>query len=125
MEKTFFTVHPSITVLPPRDEPDLHRAFEVRDDSMSDGTRHGYEPGDMLICRYLPSSHWWAQIYAARYDYVVIHRSCGALLRSISHYDPVAGIFILHSLNPCYVDFSVDIAEVVDLYYVIKVERYK
>jgi hypothetical protein len=125
MEKTFFILQPSISLMPPRDEPDLHMAFEVRDDSMSDGTRYSYEPGDMVICRHLPRSHWWTQIHTAHYDFVVMHRACGALLRKISYYDPVEGVLTLHPLNRLYQDYSMDLAEVSHIYHVIKVERTK
>jgi hypothetical protein len=125
MEKTFFILPPSISLTPPRDEPDLHMAFEISDDSMSDGTRYSYEPGDMVICRRLPRRQWWTQIHTACYDLVLVHRTSGALLRKISYHDPIDGVLTLHSLNPLYHDFTLDIADISHIYSVIKVERTK
>ena len=124
MEKTFI-LPTSISLMHPRDEPDLHLAFEVSDDSMCDGTRCSYEPGDMIICRRLPRSHSYTQIHTAHYDFVVIHCTYGPMLRKITCHDPGTGLLTLHPLNPRYHDFTIDITDVSHIYHVIKVERTK
>ncbi len=125
MEKTVFIHLPTASITPPRNEPDLHMAFEVGDSSMSDGTRHGYEQGDIVTGRRIAQQHWWSQIRIAHYDLILMHRCIGILLKKVISHDADTGTIRLHSLNENYADFDIDIRDVTQLYNVIKVERKK
>ena len=125
MKKTIFFLLPAISHITARDEPDLHMAFEVTDTSMSDDTRYSYELGDIVIGQLVPEHHWWAEIHIGQYDFILIHRTEGALLKKITHHDTGTGSLTLHSLNPGYTDFAIDMRDVLTIYNVLKVERLK
>ena len=125
MEKSVFFLLPTISNISARDEPELHMAFEVKDQSMSANTRYSYEPGDIVIGQLVPHHHWWTQIHIGHYDFILMHRTEGALLKKISHHDARTGTVTLHSLHPGYADFCIDMNDVSHVYNVLKVERRK
>jgi SOS-response transcriptional repressor LexA len=125
MEITFFILLPSISLIPSPRDTDMHMAFEVRDDSMADDTRYSYEHGDIVIARRLPPHQWWAHIDTGQYDFVMVHRRDGALLKKIIRHDMHSGMLTLHALNPHYTDFTIDISDLSHIYNVVKVERTK
>ena len=123
MKKPFAALLPSYLVDLSFFGPQSHRAFEVRDDSMSDGSRYSYEHGDIVIASQIPYRHWWSQIFIYHYDFIIVPRTGGPLLRRVSYHDPGNGLLTLHSLNSLYDDLAIDISEVCDIYNVIKVSR--
>jgi len=123
MEKSIFFLLPTMSNITARDEPDLHMAFEVRDISMSADTRFSYEPGDIVIGKLVPKANWWKQIHIGQFDFILIHRTEGALLKKIFHHDAATGRLTLRSLNPSFEDFSIDMNDISQIYNVLKVER--
>ena len=116
---------PTLPMIADREGRGVYMAFEVRGDSMDDGTRHSYEQGDLIICREIARHHWANKLHIAKYDFVVVHRTEGILLKKIIHHDTKAGTLTLHSLNTLYDDISVSLDDVAQIFNVIKVEREK
>jgi phage repressor protein C with HTH and peptisase S24 domain len=116
---------PAIPMIADREGRGNYVAFEVKGDSMDDGTRNSYEQGDIIICRQIAPHHWQSKLHIHKYDFVVVHRTDGVLLKKIVAHDTAAGTLTLHSLNPLYDDFTVALDDVAQLFNVIKVEREK
>ena len=116
---------PAIPMIADREGRGNYVAFEVKGDSMDDGTRHSYEQGDIIVCREIARHHWQSKLHMHKYDFVVVHKTEGILLKKIVKHDTTAGKITLHSLNPLYDDITVSLDDVAQLFNVIKVEREK
>lgn len=116
---------PSLPMIADREGKGIYMAFEVKGDSMDDGTRDSYEPGDIIIARQIAQHHWQNKLHIRKYDFVVVHKSEGILLKKIVKHDTALGTITLHSLNPLYDDLTVHLNDVAQIFNVIKVEREK
>ena len=116
---------PIVPMIADREGRGNYVAFEVKGDSMDDGSRHSYEQGDIIICRQIAPHHWQSKLHIHKYDFVIVHRTDGVLLKKIMAHDTTAGTLTLHSLNPLYDDFTIALDDVAQLFNVIKVEREK
>ena len=116
---------PTIPMIADREGRGVYMAFEVKGDSMDDGSRNSYEQGDIIICRQIAQHHWQNKLHINKYDFVIVHRTEGVLLKKIVGHDTATGTLTLHSLNSLYDDFTVHLNEVAQIFNVIKVEREK
>lgn len=98
-------------------------AFEVKGDSMDDGTQESYVDGDRLYCREV-QRHLWAQykLHLRHWDFVIVHVD-GILLKRIIDHDVENHTITIHSLNPMYADKVIDLAEVIQIFNVIESVR--
>ena len=116
---------PVIPMISDREGRGTYVAFEVKGDSMDDGTRNSYEQGDIIICRQIAQHHWQSKLHMHKYDFVIVHRTEGILLKKIVKHDTVNGKLTLHSLNALYDDFTINMNDVAQIFNVIKIEREK
>ena len=116
---------PARPMIADREGRGTYMAFEVKGDSMDDGTRNSYEQGDIIICREIAQHHWQNKLHINKYDFVIVHRTEGILLKKIIKHDTTNGTLTLHSLNPLYDDFAINLNNVAQIFNVIKVEREK
>ena len=87
-------------------------AFEVRGDSMNDGTEESYLEGDRLLCREI-APYLWAEskLHIRKWDFVIIHEE-GILVKRIIDHNLENHTITIHSLNDMYSDRVIDLAEV-------------
>jgi SOS-response transcriptional repressor LexA len=116
---------PALPMIADREGKGTYMAFEVKGDSMDDGTRNSYEQGDIIIARQISQHHWQNKLHIHKYDFVVVHKTEGILLKKIIKHDTTKGTITLHSLNPLYDDLTVSLNDVAEIFNVIKVEREK
>lgn len=114
---------PVVEFTPDRQMTGNYLAFEVRGDSMDDGTKDGYEQGEILICREV-APHLWcdSKLHIHRRDFVIVHKD-GILIKRISEHDVANHTIVIHSLNPDYNDRTIDLADVRQLFSVIESRR--
>ena len=114
---------PLIDFIPDRSMSGNYLAFEVRGDSMDDGTKDGYEQGEILICREV-APHLWkdSKLHIHRRDFVIVHAD-GILIKRITAHDVTRHTIVIHSLNPTYQDKEIDLADVRQLFSVIESRR--
>lgn len=98
-------------------------AFEVRGDSMYNTTNESYLEGDIILCRQIAKHHWKNKLHLNNWDFVIIHRNEGILLKRIIYHDTDKGVITLHSLNPYYENFDINLNDVDQIFNVIKVCR--
>lgn len=98
-------------------------AFEVRGDSMNDGTEDSYLEGDRLLCREI-APHLWAaaKLHIRKWDFVIVHKE-GIIVKRIIDHDVEHHTITIHSLNNLYPDQVLDLAEVYQIFNVIELQR--
>jgi transcriptional regulator with XRE-family HTH domain len=84
-------------------------AFEVKGDSMNDGSDESYKDGDRLLCREIPSHLWCnSKLHLRKWDFVIVHKE-GVLVKRIVDHDVQNHTITIHSLNPFYEDQVIDL----------------
>lgn len=93
-----------------------YMCFEVKGDSMDNGTYESYLEGDILLCRDIRQDYWMSKLHYNKWDFVIIHKEKGILVKRIINHDVEKGIITLHSLNDYYNDFDIHLSEVAKLF---------
>jgi len=102
-----------------------YMAFQVRGDSMNDGSIDSYIQSDILLCREINSTYWKNKLHINKWDFVIVHKTDGILIKRITAHDTTNNIITIHSLNPLYDDAEIKLEDVAQLFNVVKVERKK
>ena len=99
-------------------------AFEVRGDSMDDGTKRSICEGDILLGRELRKDLWQFRLHVPKV-FVIIHRTDGIICKEIVAHDVEKGIITCHSWNPDpeYQDFELNMKDILQLFYVKEISR--
>lgn len=98
-------------------------AFEVKGDSMDDGSRYSYMDGDRLFCREIQSHIWCnTKLNFKDRDFVIVHKE-GIVVKRIIDHDVINHKITIHSLNPFYEDRAIDLAEVHQIFIVVGFTR--
>ena len=114
---------PRIDFTPDRHMTGNYIAFEVRGDSMNDGTADSYLEGELLICREVEPVYWKdSQLFINKRDFVIIHKE-GILIKRIIAHDVDSHKITIHSLNPMYPDEILDLADVQQIFSVVESRR--
>lgn len=100
-------------------------AFEVRGDSMDDGTDEGYMEGDRVLGREIYPDLWVnSKLHIRKWDFVIVH-SEGILIKRIIAHDVEKHLITIHSLNDMYEDKVLDLKDVRKIFNVIELQRPK
>ena len=98
--------------------------FEVKGDSMYNGSFDSLTEGDLLMCREIPFDHWKNKLFINKWkNFVVVHKTEGILVKKIINHNVEQGVITLHSLNPIYKDIEICLSEVAQLFSVVKIMR--
>lgn len=97
-------------------------AFEVKGDSMDDGTRSSFEEGDVVLVRELDRIHWRDGLRFKEHPYWVVVFDSSVLIKQIVSQNLETGELVFHSLNnsPEYSDFPLSMDRIRALYYVLQ-----
>ena len=98
-------------------------AFEVKGDSMNDGTEDSILEGDRLLCREI-QPHLWvsSKLHFRKWDFVIVHTE-GILVKRIIDHDVDNHTITIHSLNSMYPDKVINLADVKQIFNVIELQR--
>ncbi|UHG92532.1 S24 family peptidase [Spirosoma oryzicola] len=117
---------PKYSIVLPKRERGVFRAFEVRGDSMNDGTVYSICYGDVAIGRMIEPDYWDVKLYNnGGTDYIIVTHD-GVVIKRITKHDTKEGIITCSSINPDkveYPDYDVRLTEVYELYKIRKVDR--
>lgn len=97
--------------------------FEVKGDSMDNGSYESYLEGDILLCRNIRHDFWRSKLHYNKWDFVIIHKEKGILVKRIINHDVEKGIITLHSLNEYYNDFEIHLDDVAKLFNIVSTRR--
>lgn len=97
-------------------------SFEVKGESMDDGTRTSFEEHDKLLVRELDRVHWKDGLRYNKYPFWVIVFDNSVLIKQIIDQDLETGDIVCHSLNqsPEYSDFTINLDDVKRLFNVLQ-----
>lgn len=113
------------TMLVPKEfEKGKYLVIEVYGDSMDDGTKRSVCEGDKLLVKELDRSMWSAGLYISKYLFVISHPD-GVVVKRIIRHSVGEGIITVHSFNPMYKDYDIDLRDVHQLFYVKKIVERK
>lgn len=114
---------PTIPFTPDHEFKGHYVAFEVKGDSMDDDSRDSLIEGDKLICREIRQELWQYKLHYEKWDFVIVHKTEGILVKRIIAHDVEKGEITIHSLNPMYEDRTMSLNDVAQLFNVIEVMR--
>ena len=121
--ETYMNTLPTIPFIADHEAMGNYIAFEVKGDSMNDGTEESYLEGDRLICREVPQYLWAeSRLHIKKWDFVIVHED-GILIKRITDHDTANHTIRVHSLNEMYPDRIIDLREVKQIFNVIELQR--
>lgn len=95
-------------------------------DSMDADTRDAILDGAMVTGREIQKMHWTSKLHIKSHpDYIIAHKD-GFIIKRITEHDVENGIITCHSLNPdkgAYPDFEISLADVDNLFNIVRVEN--
>jgi phage repressor protein C with HTH and peptisase S24 domain len=95
--------------------------FQVRGDSMDDGTKDAYGDGDLLLCREIARPLWEkSKLHIKKWDFVIVHKTEGILIKRIIQHDVEKGLITIHSLNDFYPDQQLKLQHVSQIFNVVQ-----
>jgi phage repressor protein C with HTH and peptisase S24 domain len=124
-DETYLGTLPTIPFTVDHEARGSYVAFEVKGDSMNDGTEESYLEGDRLLCREV-QPHLWvdSKLHIRKWDFVIVHEE-GILVKRIIDHDVKNHTITVHSLNDFYPDRVIDLAEVRQIFNVVEMQRPK
>lgn len=100
----------------------VYVAFEVRGDSMDDDSKRSICHGDVVLGRELYRHHWTEKLHIPKV-FIIVHKTDGICIKEIVDHDVQTGVITCHSFNPQNEDFKVNLADVMQLFYIKEISR--
>lgn len=121
--ETYMDTLPTIPFIADHEAKGNYIAFEVKGDSMNDGTEDSYLEGDRLLCREIPFHLWKdSKLHIKKWDFVIVHED-GIVVKRIIDHDVENHTITVHSLNELYPDRTIDLSEVKQIFNVVEMQR--
>ena len=98
-------------------------SFEVKGDSMDDGSWKSILEGDLLLCKNIPQDLWKSKLPINKWNFVLVHKTEGILVKQISEHNEKPGLLTLKSLNSYYPPLVVNINDIAKLFYITDCRR--
>lgn len=112
----------SMEVVLERETSDRYKLFRVKGDSMTDGTLNSICSGDVILCREVYPEDWKLGLTNNRFpNVVVVIEEEGILIKRLIKHSKKKETISLHSINPQYEDFTVELKNVRAFYYVERI----
>ncbi|MEW7289644.1 LexA family transcriptional regulator [Aquimarina sp. 2304DJ70-9] len=116
---------PKMPYLADREYKGNYLFFEVKGDSMDNASYESYLESDLILCREVRQDFWSSKLHIDKWDFVIVHKTEGILLKRIVNHDVEKGKLTLHSLNDYYEDFEVHLKDVAKIFNVVDVRRHR
>lgn len=97
--------------------------FEIKGDSMEDGSMESYREGDLALAREVYQEYWKYKLHIKRWDFVIVHKTEGIIIKRIINHDVENGTITVHSLNSFYEDRILKLSDVAQLFNVVQIVR--
>lgn len=122
-DETYIDELPKIPFVVDREYKGEYMCFEVKGDSMDNGSDDGYLEGDIILCRNIKKEYWTQKLHIKKWDFVVVHKEEGILVKRITNHNVERATITLHSLNPYYEDQVVSLVNVDRIFNIIELQR--
>lgn len=101
-----------------------YRFIEAKGDSMDNGDpEEAILEGDRLLCRNVRPEHWRNKLHINQWDFAIVHRERGIVIKRIIKHDVEKGILTLHSLNDYYEDYEISLDDVAQIFNIVDLYR--
>lgn len=122
-DAAYMATLPTIPYIVDHEAQGHYVAFEVKGDSMNDGTEDAILEGDRLLCREI-QPHLWvdSKLHIRKWDFVIVHTE-GILVKRIIDHNVENHTITIHSLNSMYPDKVINLADVMQIFNVIELQR--
>jgi len=122
-DAAYMATLPTIPYIVDHEAQGHYVAFEVKGDSMNDGTEDAILEGDRLLCREI-QPHLWvdSKLHIRKWDFVIVHTE-GILVKRIIDHNVENHTITIHSLNSMYPDKVINLADVKQIFNVIELQR--
>jgi phage repressor protein C with HTH and peptisase S24 domain len=99
-------------------------AFEVRGDSMDDGSTNSIVEYDIVLGR-LIAPHFYdnSKLHYKKWYFIIVHEHEGVIIKQITAHDVENKTITVHSLNELYADRVIHLGEVKRIYNVVQLLR--
>lgn len=106
------------------DDPNFrYMAFEMKGNSMDDGSRDSYIEGDKLFCQEIPSHMWdTSKLHTMNWNFVIVYKK-GIIVRKIIDHDIQNRTIVVHPLNPFINDELINLIDVYQIFHVLEYLR--
>lgn len=122
-DATYMDQLPKIPFIVDKEGHGNYIAFEVKGDSMNNGTEESYLEGDRLYCREIAPYLWaTSKLHLRKWDFVIVHTD-GIIVKRIIDHDVENHTITIHSLNDMYPDRVIDLCDVKQIFNVIESVR--
>lgn len=122
-DPTYIDELPKIPFIVEKEHRGEYICFEVKGDSMDDGSHESYLERDILLCRNVRKDFWKSKLHINKWDFVIVHKDNGICVKRIIKHDVENGIITLHSLNDYYEDFEMDLRDVTKIFNIVDIQR--
>ena len=111
---------PTIDFTPDREMTGNWLAFEVKGDSMDNGSKESYVEGEIVICREVEREYWRdSRLFINKRDFVIVHEE-GILIKRITEHNLDTHTITIHSLNPMYPDRTLNLEHVRQIFSIVE-----
>ncbi len=106
------------------DDPNFrYMAFEMKGNSMDDGSRYSYIDGDKLFCQEIPLRMWdTSKLHTMNWNFVIVYKE-GIIVRKIIDHDIQNRTIVAHPLNPFINDELINLIDVYQIFHVLEYLR--
>lgn len=106
------------------DDPNFrYMAFEMKGNSMDDGSRYSYIDGDKLFCQEIPLRMWdTSKLHTMNWNFVIVYKE-GIIVRKIIDHDIQNRTIVVHPLNPFINDELINLIDVYQIFHVLEYLR--
>ena len=106
------------------DDPNFrYMAFEMKGNSMDDGSRDSYIEGDKLFCQEIPLHMWdTSKLHTMNWNFVIVYQK-GIIVRKIIDHDIQNRTIVVHPLNPFINDELINLIDVYQIFHVLEYLR--
>lgn len=106
-----------------RDYKGNYLCFEIRGDSMDDGTRDSICARDIVLAREIGRDHWRSKLHLNKWNFIIVTKEDGIICKQIIDHDTERGEITVHSLNAMYEDKKIALNQVVQIFNIVRVTR--
>jgi transcriptional regulator with XRE-family HTH domain len=106
--------------VPRQYEKGNYLVFEIDGNSMDDGSRRSICNGDAILCKELDRVFWREKLFFNKYLYIIVTAD-DVVCKQITHHNVETGEIHCHSFNEAYEDFDLNLKDVYQLFYLVKI----
>jgi len=97
--------------------------FEVKGDSMECDNEESIPEGSILLCRNVKQDYWKSKLHINKWDFVIVTKNDGILVKRILNHDVEKGVITIHSLNDFYSDKEIHLKDVKQIFNIVEVQQ--